>query len=439
MEHETLAILMFPTVFVLLLLGFQVSLSLIVTGIGFGLALYGERIGIHMFNVVQDTATSFVLTAVAPFILMGCILERCGIAERLFGAMELLVGRLPGGLALASMAMATMIAATTGIVGAVEVMIGMMAIPSMRRQNYPHDLIAGTICAGGSLGTMIPPSLVLIVYASVPNISVGKLFSAALIPGIIMVGLFMAYIFLRGLGFRRQTPAQRRAPLPFTQALGIVMTGLFPAIFLVVAVLGAIFFGIASPTEAASLGCLGAVILSLLYRTLRPRLVIDAMANALRLTSMILLIVVGGSLFSSVFRALGGNDLVATMVDHSNLPDAGLILLLLGIVFIAGFILEWVSVLLICLPLFVPLIDARAIDPIWFAMMVFVILQSSYLTPPMAPSIFYLRGIAPADIRTPQMYLGVVPFILCQLLVLAMLMLFPALATWAPSVMVTGF
>lgn len=216
-------------------------------------------------------------------------------------------------------------------------------------------------------------------------------------------------------------------------------TGLLPAIFLVVAVLGAILFGIASPTEAASLGCLGAMILAAIYRTLELRLMRDALANTLKLTSMILLIVVGGSLFSSVFRSLGGNDLVSALVADAGLSDAGLILLLLSIVFVAGFILEWVSVLLICLPLFVPLIDAQGIDPIWFAMLVFVVLQSSYLTPPMAPSIFYLRGIAPAEITTRQMYRGVLPFIVCQLLVLALLMVFPALATWAPSVMVTGF
>lgn len=181
------------------------------------------------------------------------------------------------------------------------------------------------------------------------------------------------------------------------------------------------------------------MILAAIYRTLELRLMRDALANTLKLTSMILLIVVGGSLFSSVFRSLGGNDLVSALVADAGLSDAGLILLLLSIVFVAGFILEWVSVLLICLPLFVPLIDAQGIDPIWFAMLVFVVLQSSYLTPPMAPSIFYLRGIAPAEITTRQMYRGVLPFIVCQLLVLALLMVFPALATWAPSVMVTGF
>ena len=388
---------------------------------------------------MQDVATSFELTAVAPFILMGCILERCGVAERLFKAMEILVGRLPAGVAASTMLMAAIIAATTGIVGAVEVMIGLMAIPVMVRLRYPNDLIAGTICAGGSLGTMVPPSLVLIVYASVANLSVGKLFAAAMAPAAAMIILFIGYILLRGAMLPREITRSPRPERSLWEALNILATGLIPAAFLIFAVLGAILTGIATPTEAASLGCVGAIVLAAVYRSLRWALIKGALSNAILLTAMILLIVVGGALFSAIFRSMGGSDLISELVQQSGLGPNGVVLLMLLVVFIAGFVLEWVSVLLVCIPLFIPLIVANSIDPIWFAMLVFIALQTSYLTPPMAPSIFYLRGIAPKNMTTIEMYIGVLPFILCQLAVLALVFLFPQLVLYLPSILVTGF
>jgi tripartite ATP-independent transporter DctM subunit len=320
-------------------------------------------------------------------------------------------------------------------------MIGLMAIPAMQRLGYRNDVIAGTVCAGGSLGTMIPPSLVLIVYASVANLSVGKLFAAAILPGILMVGLFMLYIVVRGI---LQPPAvpyrdTEGDAMPLGRKLWLTLVGLLPATALIVAVLGTILAGIATPTEAGSVGALGALVLAAIYRKLGREMLRGAFMTTLRLTSMILLIVVGGSMFSSIFRSLGGNDMVRALVDAIQVDALGLVLLLLAIVFVAGFILEWVSVLLICLPIFVPLLDLYGIDPIWFAMLTFVMLQTSYLTPPMAPSIFYLKGIAPPDMTTRQMYAGVLPFIVCQILVMALLIAFPALATWLPTVLVTGF
>lgn len=441
MDNQMLAILMFPAVIALLLMGFQVAFSLIVIGFTFGWALYGDRVGIQLFNTIQTSASQFLLTAVPAFILMGCILERSGVAERLYKAVQIWLGRLPGGVALTTMCLAALIAATTGIVGAVEVMIGLMAIPAMMRLGYRNDLIAGTVCAGGSLGTMIPPSLVLIVYASVANLSVGRLFAAAMLPGLIMVLLFLLYIAIRCM---LSPPSVRyqdseAATMPIGEKLWLTLVGLLPALFLIVAVLGTIILGIATPTEAASVGALGALMLAFVYRTLNWRMLKDSFLTTLRLTSMILLIVAGGSMFSSVFRSLGGNDVVRAIVESISVDPLGIILVLLCIVFLAGFILEWVSVLLICVPIFAPILAAYDIDPLWFAMLTFVMLQTSYLTPPMAPSIFYLKGIAPDSMTTKEMYIGVLPFILCQLLVLALIMVFPGLATWLPSVLVTGF
>lgn len=442
MENETLAILMFPVVIGFLLLGFQVAFSLIVVGTGFGWLIYGDKVAIQLFNVIQDSASQFLLTAVAPFVLMGAVLERAGIAERLFNVVQLWVGRLPGGMALTTMLMAAMIAATTGIVGAVEVMIGMMAIGPMQRLGYRNDLIAGTVCAGGSLGTMIPPSLVLIVYASVANLSVGKLFAAAILPGLVTVALFLAYIALRALVQPPTGVAQAAddaGAMPLGRKLWLTLVGLLPAVALILAVLGTILAGIATPTEAASVGALGTLVLAWSHGRLSWTMLREALTTTLKLTSMILFIVVGGGMFSAIFRRLGGNDVVRGLVDSAELGPTMLVLALLLVVFVAGFILEWVSVLLICLPIFVPLLAAYQVDPIWFAMLTFIMLQTSYLTPPMAPSIFYLKGIAPPDMTTGQMYLGVAPFILCQIGVMLAVFLVPGLATWLPGILVTGF
>ncbi|KAA5607687.1 TRAP transporter large permease subunit [Roseospira marina] len=432
---------MFPSVIVLLLLGAPVSFALIAVGFAFGWTLYDFRVGIQLFNIIQTSGSQFLLTAVPPFILMGCVLERAGIAERLFRVLQIWVGRFPNGLALTTMVMATMIAATTGIVGAVEVMIGLMAVPAMQRMGYRNDLIAGTVCAGGSLGTMIPPSLVLIVYASVANQSVGKLFAAAILPGVVMVGLFLLYIAVRGILAPPSVPYRdtEGQGMSFGRKVRLTVIGLLPPTLLIVAVLGTILAGIATPTEAAAVGALGALLLAAVHRTLDGPMLRDAFLTTLRLTSMILMIVVGGSMFSSIFRSLGGNDVVRGVIEVIQVDSFGLVLLLLGIVFVAGFILEWVSVLLICLPIFVPLLDLYGVDPIWFAMLTFVMLQTSYLTPPMAPSIFYFKGIAPSDMSTRQMYQGVLPFILCQILVMILLLAVPSLATWLPTVLVTGF
>jgi tripartite ATP-independent transporter DctM subunit len=338
------------------------------------------------------------------------------------------------------MAMATVVAASTGIVGAVEVVIGVMAIPVMLGYAYDRALIAGTVCAGGSLGTMIPPSIVVVIYASVANMSVGQLFSAVLAPSLIMVGLFFAYILLRCVIDREHGPAVAEgADLALATKLRATLTAMVPATLLILAVLGSIIAGIATPTEAASVGALGALLLTIAYGRFRPGVLVDALKQTLAINCMILLIVLGGSMFAGVFRIHGGNNLVADAIGLLDLSETGVIVLLLGVVFVFGFILDWVSVVLICLPIFLPLLAGFGVDPIWFAVLMIIVIQTSYLTPPMAPSIFYLRSIAPPEITYGDMYQGVLPFVLCQLLVLALVLLFPALATYLPQRLVPGF
>ncbi|MBM3597490.1 MAG: TRAP transporter large permease subunit [Alphaproteobacteria bacterium] len=441
MAPETLAVLMFVSLFVLVFLGIPISFSLLATAFVFGLQAFGPNVvGTQLSGMILQTAQQFLLSAVPPFIIMGCILERSGIAERLFQTMQLWLGRLPGGLALATISMSAIFAASTGIVGAVEVVIGVMAIPVMLKYRYNKDLIAGTICAGGSLGTMIPPSLVAVIYASVANMSVGKLLAAMVLPGLLMVAAFLIYIIVRCLLWPEHGPPvpseQRNAN--FREKLMISVTGLVPATLLIIAVLGSILWGVASPTEAASVGAIGAVLLTAAYGRLSWPVITDTLRRTILINCMIMLIVVGGTMFTSVFRVLGGERLVATVVADLGLGKGMVIFICLGIVFLAGFILDWVSIVLICLPIFLPLIALAKIDPIWFAVMMVIMIQTSYLTPPMAPSIFYLRSIAPPEITYKDMCLGVAPYVVCQLLTLLAVVLFPWLTTYLPQQM-SGF
>ncbi|PKP85802.1 MAG: C4-dicarboxylate ABC transporter permease [Alphaproteobacteria bacterium HGW-Alphaproteobacteria-2] len=436
MQGETLAALMFPCLFLFVLLGLPISFSLLTTAAIFAWPLFGEAVANQLYAGITQTASSFVLSAVPPFIFMGFMLERSGVAERLFDALQMWLGRLPGGLALATMGMAGILAASTGIVGAVEVLIGVMAIPAMLSRNYDRALISGVICAGGSLGTMIPPSIVVVIYATVAQLSVGQLFLAVMLPAAIMVTAFVGYVLAAAFLNPDKAPpdtAARDVPLP--EKLKTTLVALVPMVALIVAVLGSISFGIASPTEAAAVGALGTVLLTIAYGRFRLATFWDALRQTLLVNSMILLIVVGGTIFSGTFRIHGGNELVRDLFAQTGFGDTGVILLMLLVVFIAGFILDWVSVILICLPIFIPVFTDIAVEPLWFAVLMIVVIQTSYLTPPMAPSIFYLRSIAPPEITYRDMYLGVVPFIAAQILTLLLVFAFPGLATWLPSLM----
>ncbi|KPQ14542.1 MAG: TRAP-type mannitol/chloroaromatic compound transport system, large permease component [Rhodobacteraceae bacterium HLUCCA09] len=437
MSGETLAALMFPCLFVFVLLGLPISFSLLVTAAIFAWPLFGDAVANQLYAGISQTASSFVLSAVPPFIFMGFMLERSGVAERLFAALQLWLGRLPGGLALATMGMAGILAAATGIVGAVEVLIGVMAIPAMMARNYDKRLISGVICAGGSLGTMIPPSIVVVIYATVAQISVGQLFAAVMLPGVIMIALFAGYVLGVAFASPKMAPAEvSDRTVPLGEKLKVTAVALVPMVALIVAVLGSISFGIASPTEAASVGALGTVLLTIAYGRFTLATFAEALRQTLLVNAMILLIVVGGTIFAGTFRIHGGNGLVRDLLEATGFGQTGIILVMLLVVFIAGFILDWVSVVLICLPIFVPVLSAFQIEPLWFAVLMIVVIQTSYLTPPMAPSIFYLRSIAPPDITYSDMYWGVVPFILAQLATLALIFAFPALATWLPGVLI---
>lgn len=435
MNNAMIAGMMFPALFTLVLLGFPVAFSLIVTSFGFALLAFGSLAPAQLYRFIESVATQPTFAAIPLFIFMGAMLERSGIAERLFEAMKLWLGRLPGGLALAVLAMCAIFALGTGIAGAVEVMVGMMAIPAMKRYNYSHKLISGTICAGGSLGAMIPPSIVFVVYATQAQLSIGHLFAGAIIPSVAMVSLFLGYTLVRCYLRPEDGPPIAAAELdvPLREKLRITATSLLPAFCIVIAVVGSILMGIASPTEAAAVGALGTVMLTAAYGRLKFPVLKEAAKATLVITSMVMFIVVGGTMFTSIFQMNGGRQLIQAVISTMELSQTQLIFVVLMILIVLGFILDWISVVLICVPIYDPLLRAAGIDPIWFAVMAIVAIQTSYLTPPMAPTIFYLRSIAPPDITYKDMYLGVIPFVACQLAVLAMIYFFPSTALWMTS------
>lgn len=434
------AALMFPLLFGLILAGIPIAFSLAVVSAGAGLIAFGPNAFAQLYGSFYSAATNFILAAIPMFVLMGAILERSGIAERLFRVMQLWMSRLPGGLAVATIAMGAIFAAAAGVVGAVEVMIGMMAIPAMKRYRYDNSLIAGTICAGGSLGTMIPPSVIAVMYASLAQMSVGELLAGMMLPGLLMVGLFILFLMIYGMIHPPEKPAvdDEFADISLAEKLRLTVTSLLPIAALIFAVLGSLLAGIASPTEAASVGALGAALLCIAYDRFSYSMLRESLQITVRISAMILLIVAAGTMFMGTFAANGGSSLIRTTVEASGLGDAGMIVLFLLIVFLLGFVLDWTANVLICVPLFTPFIRAAGIDPIWFGTMVIVVIQTSYLTPPMASSIFYLKSIAPPDMTYGQMCRGVVPFILLQLTTLVAIALFPALTTWLPSKIV-GF
>ena len=437
MDGQMIAGLMFPAMFLLIFLGLPVSFALISVGFAGALVIFGSVTPLQLFGRVVDVTSSYALASIPPFIFMGAMLERAGLAEKLFQAIQLWVGRLPGGLALATILMGAIFAATTGIVGAVEAIIGMMAIPAMMKYGYKNDLTAGTICAGGSLGTIIPPSVLAVVYASVGRLPVGDVLAGIAIPGMLMVVLFVTYILGRCLIFPRHGPPVSREELDFSlvEKLRITAVALVPAALLIAAVLGSILWGIASPTEAAGVGALGATLLAFAYRTFSWSMFVEVLRQTVMINSMILMIVLGGTIFSSVFLIHGGADLVRNMIEALALGPAGMVVFFLLIVFVLGFVLDWVSIVLIVLPIFDALIRAAGIEPLWFGVMMIVVIQTSYLTPPMAPAIFYLRAVAPPEITYNQMFVGVIPYVVCQLITLAVVALMPWTATYLASTM----
>ncbi len=381
---------------------------------------------------------NYVLLAVPLFLFMGVFMERSGVAERLYSAMYLWLGGLRGGLAMATIVICVIFAAATGVVGASEVTIGLLALPAMLKRKFSKPLACGTICAGGTLGILIPPSIMIVIYGPTAGLSVGKLFLAAFIPGILLGLLYMSYIGIRCY-FRPQLgppmPAEERTA-PLGRKILLLLTSILPPLFLIFAVLGTIFFGVAAVTEAAAMGAIASIILALIYRQVSFQVIKEACRRTLQITSMIMMIALGAAFFSSTFVALGGGDVVNNFLLGLPFGKWGVLLTMMAMLTVLGMFIDWLGIVFIVVPLFTPIAQALGFDPIWFALLVMINLQISFLTPPFAYSIFYLKGIVPPEVTTVDIYRGVFPFVALQIIGLGLCIIFPKLITFLPTLMI---
>ncbi len=436
---EYLPAWMFLALTILLLLGFPVAFTLLGTSLLFGLIGFGW----DFFNLlplrIWGIMTNFTLVAVPLFIFMGVMLERSRLAKDLLEAMSLLFGQRQGGLAISVVVVGGLLGASTGIVGATVVTMGLLALPTMIRHGYQHELATGTIVASGTLGQIIPPSIVLVLLGDIIGISVGDLFIGALLPGLLLLSLYMAYVW--AVSFFKPGLAP---PLPFEEIRKdfsndskwtYILKALFPPLLLMIAVLGSIFAGIASPTEAAGVGAFGALVLAIANGRFNIQILKETMLTTTHLTSMVFTILVGATAFGLVFRGLGGDMLVRDFVAHIPFGRWGILVTVMAIIFVLGFFLDFIEITFIHIPVLAPIMKSMGFDPVWFAILFALNLQTSFLTPPFGFALFYLKGVSPPGVRTEEIYKGVAPFVLLQLLALTLVALFPALATWLPATM----
>jgi len=426
-------ILMFITLIFLLMLGYPVALTL-----GFVAMLFGGIfLGLDFFDLlplrIWGIMTNFTLLAVPLFVFMGIVLEKAGLAEELLETMGMLFGRLRGGLALSVVVVGAMLAATTGVVGATVVTMGVIALPAMMKHAYSPRLATGTIAAAGTLGQIIPPSIILILLGDVMGVPVGRLFVGAVVPGLILVVLFLIYILIKAWRHPESAPAISSDHVD--DLLTRALLTLLPPLILITAVLGSIFFGIASPTESAAVGAVGAMLLALAHRKLNLDNLQEAMRLTTRLTSMVFLILIGATAFGLVFRGMGGDRLVLDVM--TNLPGGvwGFLLVSMILIFILGFFLDFLQICFIVVPILAPIAQHLQIDLLWFAVLIAVNLQTSFLTPPFGFSLFYLKAVTPPGIRIQDIYHGIMPFVSIQVITIIMIALFPAMAVWLPDLM----
>ena len=432
-----LGLMMFPVLMICIFIGFPVAFSLMGVALFFGYLRFGDLLVHQLVAKVDDVASYYVLSAVPLFIFMGCMLEKSGVSEKLFEAMHLITRKLPGGLAIATVILCVFFAAASGVVGAAESVVGLMVITVMLRHGYNRGLISGTICAGGSLGTIIPPSVVVVILSPIAGVGVGNLFVGIMIPGLILAALYILYILMRCIIWPHDGPADSSQSEGRTliQSLWIIISALVPLLTLISSVLGSIMLGWATPTEAGAMGAGGTIILTILYGTFKLQYLNDAFFKTLRITSMIVTILLGGMMFASIFVALGGLSVVRNFFEVSNLTVWPTILIFLLITFVAGFVLEFISIMIIIVPVAVAVLRPMGVDDVWFCILFLIVIQTSYLTPPMAPAIFFLRGISPPELRLTDMYRGVIPFIALHFVCLALIVIFPELALWLPELM----
>ncbi|MFZ7125279.1 MAG: TRAP transporter large permease [Desulfobacterales bacterium] len=430
---------MFLALTILLMVGFPVTFTLMGTALVFGLIGFGWG----FFNLlplrIWGVMTNVTLLAVPLFVYMGVMLERSGLAEDLLDTMGLLFGRMRGGLAISVVVVGALLGASTGIVGATVVTMGLLAVPTMLKRGYQKELATGTVSASGTLGQIIPPSIVLVLIGDIVGVPVGDLFMGAVLPGMVLVALYIVYIVIASLVFPNAAPAIPRSELAaLTPAILFrkITRALFPPLFLMLAVLGSIFAGIASPTEAAGVGAVGATFLTIVNRKFSMKILREVMDSTLKLTCMVFTILVGAAAFGLVFRGMGGDQLVREFLGGiAEVHGQWFVLaFVMGLIFVIGFFLDFIEITFIHVPVLAPIMLEFGFDPVWFCILIAVNLQTSFMTPPFGFSLFYLKAVTPPEVRTGHIYRGIIPFVFFQLIGLLIVVFFPDLVTWLPKV-----
>jgi tripartite ATP-independent transporter DctM subunit len=434
---EAMSLILFASLFILLMLGFPVAFTLGGISLIFGYLTFG----LDFFNLlplrIWGVMTNFVLIAVPLFVYMGVMLERSGLAEELLETMALLFGRLRGGLAISVVVVGALLAASTGIVGATVVTMGLLSLPTMLKRGYSPELATGTIAASGTLGQIIPPSVILVLLGSILNVSVGDMFLGAIIPGFSLVFLYLLWIVIIAVIKPSVAPSMPKEELAKFRGKAMVekiLKAFIPPFFLILAVLGSIFIGIASPTEAAAVGALGATVLTILHGKFSYQTLQAVMTETTFLTSMVFVILVGATAFGLVFRGMGGDRYLTHLILEANLGATAFLILVMIVIFIAGFFIDFIEITFIIVPVVAPIFHTLGVDLLWLGILIAMNLQTSFLTPPFGFSLFYLKGVAPSHVTTGYIYRGIVPYVILQLIGLIAVMLFPKTVTWLPTV-----
>lgn len=467
MTDPQIALMMLGIFIACVFLGFPIAFTLMALGIGFGYyayfdadrmwrsfnrlgedagwwdstslwieGFYNNRIFDLFVNQTYTVISNEVLTAIPLFLFMGYIVERANIVDKLFGTLAVATRNIPGSMGVAALITCALFATATGIVGAVVTLMGLLALPQMLKARYDHSFATGIICAGGTLGILIPPSIMLIVYAASSGVSIVRLYAGALLPGFTLVGLYLLYIVVRSILNPKLAPKPTKEELPevpFGQMIVMLATSFLPLAILILSVLGSILFGLATPTEAASIGALGGIVLAVVYRAMTFQRLRESVYLTVRTTAMVCWLFVGSYTFSAVFSYLGGEHVIAEFVQGLDLTPVQFLIIAQLIIFLLGWPLEWSEIIIIFVPIFLPLLPHFGIDPLFFGVLVALNLQTSFLTPPMAMSAYYLKGIAPPQIKLTEIFSGVLPYCGMVLICMVLLYTFPQIVFSLPD------
>ncbi len=442
MSPEILTVAMFATLILAITLGHPLAYTLAAVATLFGLIDNGWDIAglFDMFaNNTWGLMNNYVLVAIPLFILMAQLLDRSKVADELFETLFVVLGGLKGGLGLAVVVVCTVFAATTGIIGASVVAMGLLATPALMKKGYQKEMSAGIICAAGTLGILIPPSIMMVVYGGLTGLketSVGNLFAASILPGLLLAGLYFVYIFIRcTINPKLGPPISKEEASKWSAIQKVVLTlkCLIPPMALILAVMGTILAGVATPTEAAALGALGALILAFFNGKFSWTVLKESAHATMSTTAMVMMLFIGGKFFSTVFMSMGGGDVVADVLVGSGMNRYAVLLIMMGIVFLMGMFIDWAAILLVTVPIFMPIAMELEFDPLWFSILLCVNLQTSFLTPPFGYALFYFKGVAPEGYTMGHIYKGIMPFVLLQIIGLMILAAFPKIITWLPN------